>query len=88
MRDLYNERKAEDSGFSYRYIAQKAGFSSAGFFTKVLQGRSNISAPLIFKFAEVFKLTKAQTDYFNRSFFSTRPLRIPKNGIISKKSSP
>jgi len=64
MHDLYKERKAENSGFSYRYIAQKAGFSSAGFFTKVLHGASNISVPLIFKFAEVFKLTKAQTDYF------------------------
>ena len=66
MHDLYKERKAEDSGFSYRYIAKKAGFSSAGFFTKVLQGKSNISVPLIFKFAEVFKLTKAETDYFEQ----------------------
>lgn len=64
MKDLYQERKASDPGFSYRFIAQKAGFSSAGFFTKVLQGKSNISTQLIFKFAEVFKLTKAQTDYF------------------------
>jgi uncharacterized protein (TIGR02147 family) len=64
MRDLYKERKAQDSGFSYRFIARKAGFSSAGFFTKILQGTSNISLPLIFRFAEVFKLTKAQTDYF------------------------
>jgi uncharacterized protein (TIGR02147 family) len=64
MRDLYKERKAEDAGFSYRSIARRAGFSSAGFFTKILQGKSNISLPLIFKFAEVFKLTKAQTDYF------------------------
>ena len=29
-----------------------------------MQGKSNISTPLIFKFAEIFKLTKAQTDYF------------------------
>jgi uncharacterized protein (TIGR02147 family) len=64
MRDLYKERKAEDSHFSYRYIAQKAGFSSAGFFTKILQGTSNISPAFIFRFAEVFKLTKVQTDYF------------------------
>jgi uncharacterized protein (TIGR02147 family) len=64
MRDLYRERKGEDTRFSYRHIAQKAGFSSAGFFTKVIQGKSNISLPLIFKFAEVFKLTQAQTNYF------------------------
>ena len=64
MRDLYKERKAKDHRFSYRHIAQKAGFSSAGFFTKVLQGKSNISVPLIFRFAETFRLTKAQTDYF------------------------
>lgn len=64
LKDLYEERKTRHSYFSYRYIAQKVGFSSAGFFTNIIQGKRNISPEYIFKFAEVFKLKKAETEYF------------------------
>lgn len=64
LKDLYEERKEQQSFFSYRYIAQKVGFSSAGFFTNIIQGKRNISPEYIFKFAEVFKLKKAETEYF------------------------
>ena len=64
LKDLYEERKAQQSFFSYRYIAQKVGFSSAGFFTNIIQGKRNISPEYIFKFAEVFKLKKTETEYF------------------------
>jgi uncharacterized protein (TIGR02147 family) len=64
LKDLYEERKAEHSYFSYRYIAQKVGFASAGFFTNIIQGKRNISPEYIFKFAEVFKLKKSETEYF------------------------
>ena len=64
LKDLYDERKVANPNFSYRYIAQKVGFASAGFFTNIIQGRRNISPEFIFKFAEVFKLTKSQTEYF------------------------
>jgi uncharacterized protein (TIGR02147 family) len=64
LKDLYEERKAEHSFFSYRYIAQKVGFTSAGFFTNIIQGKRNISPEYIFKFAEVFKLKKGETEYF------------------------
>jgi uncharacterized protein (TIGR02147 family) len=64
LKDLYDERKKEQPIFSYRYIAQKVGFSSAGFFTNIIQGKRNISPEYIFKFAEVFKLKKTETEYF------------------------
>jgi uncharacterized protein (TIGR02147 family) len=64
LKDLYGERKKEQPIFSYRYIAQKVGFSSAGFFTNIIQGKRNISPEYIFKFAEVFKLKKGETEYF------------------------
>ncbi|MBN1308329.1 MAG: TIGR02147 family protein [Chitinispirillaceae bacterium] len=64
LKDLYEDRKAEQPFFSYRYIAQKVGFSSAGFFTNILSGKRNISPEYIFKFAEVFKLKKSETEYF------------------------
>jgi uncharacterized protein (TIGR02147 family) len=64
LKDLYNERRAENPHFSYRYIAQKVGFSSAGFFANIIQGKRNISPEFIFGFARVFKLKKAETEYF------------------------
>lgn len=64
LKDLYDERKALNPAFSYRFIAGKVGFSSAGFFTNIIQGKRNISAENIFKFAGVFKLKRHETEYF------------------------
>jgi uncharacterized protein (TIGR02147 family) len=64
LKDLYEERKSENSSFSYRFIGQKVGFTSAGFFTNILQGRRNISAENIFKFAQLFKFKRHETEYF------------------------
>jgi uncharacterized protein (TIGR02147 family) len=64
MKDLYEERKKQFPFFSYRYIAQKVGFSSAGFFVNVIQRKRNISSEFIFKFATVFKLKRPETEYF------------------------
>jgi uncharacterized protein (TIGR02147 family) len=69
LKDLYEDRKKEFSFFSYRYIAQKVGFSSAGFFINVVQRKRNISSEFIFKFAQVFKLKRAETEYFELLVF-------------------
>lgn len=64
LQDLYAERKAKARYFSYRYLAQKTGLKSVGFFTWVLQGKRNLSSRLVLKFAEAFKLNKQETGYF------------------------
>jgi len=64
LNDLYVEKKEQFPFFSYRYIAQKVGYSSAGFFVNVVQRKRNISPEFIFKFATVFKLKRAETEYF------------------------
>lgn len=69
LKDLYEDRKKEFPFFSYRYIAQKVGFSSAGFFINVVQRKRNISSEFIFKFAQVFKLKRAETEYFELLVF-------------------
>ena len=43
LKDMYQERKRREPKFSYRYIALHAGFKSAGFFSQIIQGKSNIS---------------------------------------------
>ena len=58
LKDLYEAHKKKLSSFSYRYIGQKVGFKSAGFFSNILQGKRNISQNTIFRFAELFKFNK------------------------------
>jgi uncharacterized protein (TIGR02147 family) len=64
LKDMHEDRKKEFPFFSYRYIARKVGFNSAGFFVNIIQGKRNISSAFIFKFAQVFKLKRAETEYF------------------------
>jgi uncharacterized protein (TIGR02147 family) len=64
IQDCYEERKQANPAFSYRLIAAKVGFSSPGFFTNIIKGKRNISPEYIFKFAELFKFKKAETEFF------------------------
>jgi uncharacterized protein (TIGR02147 family) len=64
LADFYKEKKAESPGFSYRYIAEKVGFKSAGHFTQILQGAANISINLIERFSQFLKLNKKEAAYF------------------------
>ena len=62
--DFYEAEKKRNPHFSHRYIAQKVGFSSSGFFSKIIQGKTNISNELALRFADFLKLKKNEADYF------------------------
>jgi uncharacterized protein (TIGR02147 family) len=64
LADYYHEKKALRKSFSYRYIAGKVGFKSAGHFTQIITGKANISIVLIERFAEFLKLKKREAEYF------------------------
>ncbi|MBD3239027.1 MAG: TIGR02147 family protein [Chitinivibrionales bacterium] len=64
LKDLYEYHRERKPFFSYRYIGQKVGFKSAGFFSNILHGRRNISSETIFHFAELFKFSRQETEYF------------------------
>ncbi|MBD3315526.1 MAG: TIGR02147 family protein [Chitinivibrionales bacterium] len=64
LKDLYEDTKRRKKFFSYRYIARKIGFSSAGFFSNIIQGKRNISNETIFKFADLYGFSKRQTGFF------------------------
>lgn len=63
LREAYEDKKSQWKHFSHRYIAQKAGFSS-GYFTKLLQGQSNLSDKHVENLAEVFGLYGEDKDFF------------------------
>ena len=43
LQDTFLERKSANPHYSCRYIGGKVGFSSAGYFTKIIKGTANIS---------------------------------------------
>jgi uncharacterized protein (TIGR02147 family) len=64
LHDRFVELKADNKHFTYRYIAAQAGFKSPGFFTQVLQSKSNLSDRLIPSLARVFCLKPRDSHYF------------------------
>jgi uncharacterized protein (TIGR02147 family) len=64
LRDRFAEAKACDKSFTYRRLAAIAGFKSAGFFTQVLQGTTNLSDTMIPRMARAFDLHKREATYF------------------------
>ena len=66
LKDLFDEQKEQNRYFSYRVLAEIVGFTSAGFFTKILQGTVNISSQKALAFAKAFHLTKLETRYFEQ----------------------
>ncbi len=64
LKELYQARKDLDPKFSYRFIALRAGFKSAGFFSQILQGKTNISMTTALSLAGVFKLKASEVEYF------------------------
>jgi uncharacterized protein (TIGR02147 family) len=64
LRDYYEEQKAQNPAFSYRYFARKAGFNSSGLYKDIVDGRTGITRSLILRFAKAMKLSPKQQEYF------------------------
>jgi len=64
LQDAYQVRKKQRGGFSYRRLATMAGFSSAGYFSKVLGGTCNVSEGAALRLAEAFALGEHESEYF------------------------
>ena len=78
LKDFYNEKKAVTSDFSYKYIADKAGFKSKSFIKLVIDGRKNLTADSIPLLNRVLKLKKKAFSYFNDlvAFNQAKSLKI------------
>lgn len=64
LAQAWAERKRVDPKFSHRFIAAKVGFSTSAFFGKVLAGSANLSPSAALKLAELLRLNRAETRYF------------------------
>jgi len=64
LRDMIVYLKATRRWFSYRAFSRRAGFSSPNFLKQVADGKRNLSAASIPKFARGLELDDAETDLF------------------------
>jgi uncharacterized protein (TIGR02147 family) len=64
LADMLKAKKEVNPHFSFRFIAQRLGLSSPGFFNWVIQGKRDLSEPLAHKVAGLFELNKKPLEYF------------------------
>jgi uncharacterized protein (TIGR02147 family) len=62
--DCYKARKEIDKKFSHRYIQEKIGAGSRGWFADLVKGRVTLSGNHMVSLAKLLKLNKNETDYF------------------------
>jgi len=69
LRDLFNHCKNNNSHFSYRYFARKAGFAGPNFLKLVTDGQRNLTHTSVRKIAKGFKLKKQESEFFEYLVF-------------------
>jgi uncharacterized protein (TIGR02147 family) len=65
LKDFYTCHKAENPGFSYKIMADKAGFKSKSFIKLVIDGKKNLTADSLQKLNKVLKLNDNAFSYFD-----------------------
>lgn len=62
--DSYRSRKAVDAKFSQRFIAHQVKAGSAGWFSDIVKGRTNLSGNHMLALSRLLKLTPPEAEYF------------------------
>jgi uncharacterized protein (TIGR02147 family) len=64
LAELYAYRKKENPNFSYKYIANKAGFKNKGFAYNIINGNKVLSKSNILKISQALGHSEAEAEYF------------------------
>ncbi|MEZ4237548.1 MAG: TIGR02147 family protein [Myxococcota bacterium] len=64
LRDWYRARKARDPRFSRRQFARRAGRSSPGFLTEVMDGNRQLTPPTVQAVAQALDLSRTESEFF------------------------
>ena len=72
LKHYYESRKKETPRFSYNFIAQRGGLSSASFIRMVINGKKNVTKESVIKIAKALKLNKKASEYFEDIVFFTQ----------------
>lgn len=64
LADYYRARKGADKNFSHRFIAEKVGAHSTGWFSDIIKGRLNLAGVQLVPLARLLQLRPNEIDYF------------------------
>jgi len=61
---MYKRTKASNRRFSQRFIQEKVGASSSGWFSDLVKGRINLTSPYLLRLCKVIQLEPYEEEYF------------------------
>jgi uncharacterized protein (TIGR02147 family) len=64
LEDYYNEKKSENTAFSYQSLASKAGFNNRGFAYNIVKGKKNLSPANCHRISDALRHNRYEADYF------------------------
>lgn len=64
LKVAFTQKKAETPSFSHRFVSQRLGLKSSGHILYVMQGKRKLTEKLAIELANIFKLSRRETDYF------------------------
>lgn len=65
LADYYREQKGVSKQFSFRWFAKQAGIASPSFLKFVIDGKRNLTSPMIEKFCRAMRLDARDAKYFS-----------------------
>lgn len=71
--------------FSFRYFSKQAGFGSPNYLKLVMDGKRNLSADAIGKFAKGLRLDNHETEYFRYMVESNQCESVPRKKVYEAK---
>jgi uncharacterized protein (TIGR02147 family) len=85
LRDWLRAQKADGHPITYETLGEAAGFSSKGFLTQVLQGKTNLPERMIGDIAKALDLRKRERDYFDLLVRFSHAKRATQRAEIHKR---
>jgi uncharacterized protein (TIGR02147 family) len=85
LKDYYEQHKAINPSFSFRYLSQKAGINSAPFYKFIIEGKRNLTKATILKTCMALRLKDPEAEYFeNLVFFNQAKTIAEKNHFFER----
>jgi uncharacterized protein (TIGR02147 family) len=88
LKDVFESRTPNGFSFTYEDFGERVGFTSKGFVTQIIQGKSKIPLRKIKKFGTALALNKKEIEYFELLvLFEHARSREQKNRIFNELSA-
>lgn len=87
LNDIYSYNKSINKSFSHRFISNKVGASSAGWFSNIISGRISLTATHLVRLSKLLNLSMNETEYLELLVKYEQSASIEEKDICYKKIS-